>query len=397
MRMIERTTSLFTGWGITRVIAIYAAVQTAHPVSGWLADVALYNWWAENISNGQFPLNDPMWQYPPLAAIVFCFAHSLGPGSVGFVTFAVLADLGIMTLLLRHAKKLGSYNPFAPWIWVAAPIFIGPIMFGRLDIFPTLAMVAALVLFSSPRAFGALVAVGALLKVWPVLGLIATPRKSASKIFTSFVVTFVGGSAVMLAWWPGSLSFITGQRSRGLQIESVGALPYMIWNAGSGNVKVELLYGAVEVVASGTKVVCALVTLIGVGLLGMLIWRRYRGALEHVEASDLTLLAVLISMCTSRVLSPQYIVWVVALLAVCAFKPQRNFGWIAGLILTSSLCGSIIYPAMYIDFEIGKFLPVALHTIRVLSLVIATYICWSNLNVKIVDQGRSQKAFAAVD
>lgn len=387
---------IFTGWAITRAIAVYAAVQTARPVAGWLADVALYNWWAENISNGQFPLNDSMWQYPPLAAVIFCFAHSLGPGSIGFVAFALLADFGIMALIVRHAKKLVSTNPFPPLIWVAAPIFIGPIMFGRLDIFPTLAMVAALVFFSSPNAFGAFVALGALLKIWPVLGLIATPRASASKVFTAFTVTFVSGSLIMLAWWPGSFSFITGQRSRGLQIESVGALPYMIWNAGPKDIKIELLYGAVEVVASGTRLVCLLVTAVGAALLGNLIWRRYRGALEHVEASDLTLLAVLISMVTSRVLSPQYIVWIVALLAVCAFNPQRHFAWIAGLILTSSLCGSIIYPAMYIEFETGQLLPVALHTIRILTLVAATYLCWSNLKIKQPDQGRVQKASALV-
>ena len=390
--MFARPKIIFTGWSITRAIAVYAAVQTARPVSGWLADVALYNWWAENISNGQFPLNDPMWQYPPLAAVVFCFAHSLGPGTIGFVAFAVFADLGIMALIMKHAKKLLVFNPFAPWIWVAAPIFIGPIMFGRFDIFPTLAMIAALILFTSPTAFGSLVALGALLKVWPVLGLIATPRASASKVFSAFAVTFISGSMILVAWWPGSFSFIAGQRSRGLQIESVGALPYMIWNAGPKDIKIELLYGAVEVVASGTRLVCILVTLIGAGLLGSLVWRRYRGDLEHIEASDLTLLAVLISMVTSRVLSPQYIVWVVALIAVCAFKPQRNFVWIASLILTSSLCGSIIYPAMYIEFEVGKLLPVAIHTIRIVTLVAATYLCWSNLKVKPVNLGRAQKA-----
>ena len=57
-------------WIVTRSIALYAIFQTWHPVSGWSADVGLYNFWAGNMNNGQFPLNDETWQYPPLAAVV---------------------------------------------------------------------------------------------------------------------------------------------------------------------------------------------------------------------------------------------------------------------------------------------------------------------------------------
>jgi Glycosyltransferase family 87 len=385
---------IIAAWFLTRVIALYAVFQTWHPVSGWLADVGLYNFWANNMNNGQFPLNDPMWQYPPLAAVIFLLGFAISHASVGFVTLAVIADAGILALLLVAQHRAATSKSLGLWIWVAAPVLMGPIMLGRFDVFPTLAVIAAIVFSGTAEAFGSLVAIGALLKVWPVLGLIGTPRKDGLRSIIAFLATFIAGSAIMISWWPGSFNFLSGQKARGLQIESLGAWPYMMWNSMGHHVNVALQYGAVEVVAHGTRTVCLIVTLaclVGLGALAVL---RFLGRLERATVAHIALTAVLISMITSRVLSPQYTVWVLGLLAVTAFEPPRYFNKIASLLCISALAGNLIYPGYYIAFEVGGKFAMVVQTIRLMTLLAATIISFVSLLEGSGSSAKSKKSLA---
>jgi hypothetical protein len=122
-----------------------------------------------------------------------------------------------------------------------------------------------------------------------------------------------------------------------------------------------------------------LITLVGIALLGILFYWKVSGRLEAVNPADIALLAVLISIVTSRVLSPQYMVWVFGLLAVCAFAPQKNFKRMSYLIFISAGIGQIIYPWWYISFQQGGVHAVAAHAIRILTLLWATGIAWQNL------------------
>ena len=366
-------------WLVTRSVALYAIFQTWHPVSGWSADVGLYNWWAGNMNNGQFPLNDDMWQYPPLAAVVFLLGFAISHASVGFITLAVFADAGILALLLLAQKRLATTKSLGLWIWVAAPALMGPIMLGRFDVFPTLALIGAIVFSSRAGAFGSLVAIGALLKVWPVLALIGTPRKDGIRSIIVFAATFIGGSAILVAWWPDSFGFLGGQRARGLQIESLGAWPYMLWNSMGHHVNVALQYGAVEVVAQGTQTVCLIVTLACVAALGALAVLRFIGRLEHATVAHIALTAVLVSMVTSRVLSPQYTVWILGLLAITAFEPPRYFTAIAVLLCTSAFAGNLLYPGYYVAFQVGDKFAMFIQTARVMTLLAATILSFISL------------------
>jgi len=138
-------------------------------------------------------------------------------------------------------------------------------------------------------------------------------------------------------------------------------------------------FGAIEVVASGTHFVSLIITLVGVALLGILLYWRIFGKLTSANPADIAFLAVLISIVTSRVLSPQYMIWVFGLLAVSAFNPQKNFRIIAILIATSTFLGQLIYPWLYAQLQLGDVTVVALHTIRILTLLAATGIAWKNI------------------
>jgi hypothetical protein len=139
-------------------------------------------------------------------------------------------------------------------------------------------------------------------------------------------------------------------------------------------------FGAIEVVAPGTTLISLVATLVGIALLGRLSYWRLFNKLSEVQPADIALLALLLAIVTSRVLSPQYLVWIFGVLAVCAFNPQPNFRRIFVLIFISSGLGQLIYPGWYVNFQLGGTLAVAAHTIRVIALVWATVLVWQNVS-----------------
>ncbi|MSX43656.1 MAG: hypothetical protein F2774_05495, partial [Actinobacteria bacterium] len=99
-----RTLPLTLTWVITRLWVLLSGFQLIYyPESEFLfSDVRLYDWWAGNIADSHFPINDPMWQYPPLAAVVFLLGYLIAANTVGFVFLALIADLVIFILLTKR-------------------------------------------------------------------------------------------------------------------------------------------------------------------------------------------------------------------------------------------------------------------------------------------------------
>jgi hypothetical protein len=153
----------------------------------------------------------------------------------------------------------------------------------------------------------------------------------------------------------------------------------MMWNSMGHHVNVALQYGAVEVVAQGTRTVCLIVTVACIAGLGALVGLRFMRRLEHATVAHIALTAVLISMITSRVLSPQYTVWILGLLAVTAFEPPRYFNKIAVLLCVSAFAGNLIYPGYYISFEVGGKFAMFIQTVRLMTLLAATIISFVSL------------------
>ena len=134
----------FAAWLVTRLWVIFTGLGALpYPApEGLFADVRLYAWWAGNIADGHFPINDPMWQYPPLAAALFALSYALAPGIAGFVTLALVADYATFAALRRAGRRAGTTLPV--WIWILTAVAMGPIVLGRFDVFPTALVVAAL-------------------------------------------------------------------------------------------------------------------------------------------------------------------------------------------------------------------------------------------------------------
>jgi hypothetical protein len=314
-----------------------------------------------------------MWQYPPGAGIVFALAALLGSNPVAaFAGIALACDLATLAVLaIAGRRRRVGLN--AAWAWVIGALLVGPVWLARFDVVPTLAAVVALVLIARPVWSGAAAAAGTLLKVWPGIMLIALPRRSLPKGILSFVAMSAAILIAVLLWSTGGVSFLGEQGARGLQVESVGALPFMVWNVFT-EVPTEFRFGAMEVDVAATIPLGLAITLAGFAVLGLLGVLRLLGRLESLGPADVALVALLVSVVTSRVLSPQYSVWIVGVAAVTFLDPESRMRRVVWLLVPSILVTQVIYPYGYGSFLNGDWWAVLLQVTRVGLLLAATAI-----------------------
>lgn len=334
-------------------------------------DVKLYAEWSSLLVTGRFPIGDDMWQYPPGAGIVFALAALLGSNPVAaFAIIALACDLATLAVLALAGRRR-RVGLDAAWAWVIGALLVGPVWLARFDVVPTLAAVVALVLVARPVWSGAAAAAGTLLKVWPGIMLIALPRRSLPRGILGFVIMSAAILGSVLLWSTGGVSFLGEQGARGLQVESVGALPFMVWNVFS-EVPTEFRFGAMEVDVAVTIPLGLAITLAGFAVLGVLGILRLLGRLETLAPADVALVALLVSIVTSRVLSPQYSVWVVGVAAVTFLDPESRLRRVVWLLVPSILVTQVIYPYGYGSFLNGDWWAVLLQVVRVGLLVAAT-------------------------
>ncbi len=348
------------------------------------ADIRQYWVWADVIGSGHFPVNDPMWQYPPLAGFVFWIGQQISVRPlVGFVGLALLLDAIIFMVLLRRGltirdrlRTADNSNPntgFAgAWFYVLAGAAIGPVLLTRFDIFPTFFAVLALLAIAKPVRSGVLLGIGALLKLWPGFLILALPRRGLAKGLSAMLIVGVVGISVAMLYGPYSMSFMSGQGERGLQVESVGAIGYVIALMAGFDIETVFRFGSIEVDAAGAGLVATAITFVGFAIIATVGWLRLTGRLERVAPADVALALVLVLIATSRVFSPQFMVWAAGIAAVCLLNRRTLMRPIAGLILLVCVLGQVVYPLGYKSLLTGGVTMGLVQTLRVSALVLAT-------------------------
>ncbi|WIY75702.1 glycosyltransferase 87 family protein [Streptomyces anulatus] len=310
-------------WALTRawLLACVFKVFTV-PGPDVTVDVSvIYRSWYETLLTGTYPLDDVTWQYPPGAALAI-----LSPALLPFLEYAtaffvlvLLCDALVLGLLLRVGRWPGI-SAAGAWVWIAGVPLLGPTVYARYDLMVTAVAVAALLAgVRRPRALGALAACGALLKGWPALLLVGVRKGRPTRAaWASAALTGAGLAAAFALWMPGAFAFLAFQRDRGTEVESLGALVFHVARQFGWEGRVELRYGSLEFLGPHVGLVSTLALGLGVLALGwLLLWRlRARTFAAHTPA-EAAFTAVLLFTVTSRVISPQYVVWLVGLAAVC--------------------------------------------------------------------------------
>ncbi|GGQ60799.1 glycosyltransferase family 87 protein [Streptomyces pilosus] len=353
-------------WTLTRTALLLCVLKViVFPGPDVTSDVSvIYRGWYDVLSAGTFPQDDVTWQYPPAAALAI-----LSPGllpflgyATAFFVLALVADLVTLALLLYAGRGPGRARRGA-WVWVAGVPLLGPTVYARYDVMVTAVAVAALLAgVRHPRVMGALVGFGALLKVWPALLLVGVRRRGA---WVSAVVTGAGVAVLFAVLMPGAFAFLTFQKDRGTEVESLGALVFHVARHHGWEGEVLLNYGSVEFLGPYVNwVSTGALFLTGAALVWLVVWRALARRLEPHTVADAAFVGVLLFTTTSRVISPQYMVWLVGLAAVCLCFRDSRMGAPVVLVLGACLVTVLEFPVWFAHVVASDALGVSLLVVR---------------------------------
>ncbi|TWG00418.1 glycosyltransferase 87 family protein [Kitasatospora viridis] len=369
---------VLSSWVVTRTLLI---LITAGIIKLGGLDVTtdvsvIYHGWYEVLQTGTFPMDDVTWQYPPGAALVMLLPGLL-PWSylVSFWVFAMLFDGIAMAMLVRSGLRRGRSLAGA-WVWIAGVSLLGPTVYCRYDILVTaIAVTGLLVLLRRPVLGGVLLGIGGLVKIWPILALAGTPRgRRTRRSWTAAAAAVATLSFLIAAGMNGAFQFLTFQADRGIEVESVGALPlhfarmFGVWHG-----QVSMNYGSVELLGPWVTVISKVsmaATLLGFGWL--LYWRVRARRWQPGTLYDAALAALLVFTVTSRVISPQYMIWLVGLAAVCLTVRGSNQKPVAIMVLVCTALTTGEFPMFFADVTSSQPVGVGILTARNLLLVATT-------------------------
>ncbi|MFE1029152.1 glycosyltransferase 87 family protein [Streptomyces sp. NPDC058818] len=357
---------LLTAWGATRLVLLLFVLKVlVFPGPDVTSDVSvIYRDWYDVLRTGTFPLDDVTWQYPPAAAFAI-LSPALLPFleyATAFFVLACAADLAVLALLWRAGRGSGRSSRGA-WVWVAGVPLLGPTVYARYDVMVTAVAVAALLAAGRhPRVAGALAALGALLKVWPALVLLGMRGRAP---WAAAALSGAGLAALFAVTMPGAFAFLTFQRDRGTEVESLGALVFHVARHFGWDGEVLLNYGSVEFLGpyvGAVSTVALALTALAFGWL--LLWRLAASRLAAHTTADAAFVAVLMFTVTSRVISPQYMVWLIGVAAVCrCFRASRMRVPVA-LVLAASLVTVLEFPVWFAQVVASDPLGIALLFVR---------------------------------
>ena len=372
--------ALFFSWSASRyVLFLFITLVLPYPEGKWLkGDVDLYNFWAKGLVKGIFPIDDPMWQYPPLAGVVFAIPQWIfGNALTGFIIFMIIFDLLILIALLitgLNRFKLNSSSTSlnglsGAWFWVLWPLLMGPRALTRFDVVPTFFALLALIVLSNkkmrPYLSGLLLSIGALVKLWPMLLFVIYPKKVIKKVSASFVSTLVLMILFMSTWSVGFSNFLNNQTSRGLQVESIAATPFVLAKLFGANVEYPSRYGSLEVQALYANEIGFLLNLFTLIIFMILFILNYQNKLNYLNLFDKALVIVMISIALSRVFSPQFWVWIGGLAALALINKETKLKKVIVLLSISAFLTQLLYPGQYVQLLSGDFFATLLQLSRV--------------------------------
>lgn len=308
------------------------------------------------------------------------------------VAFALATD-GAFLGLLRRAGRWGRPGTawwgvsLGEWAWLLAVPLLGATAYARFDLLPGI-LCGCAILYSAhrPGVATALAAVATGLKYWPAPFLAALAVSRVARLRAIAVTAAVGGllalgSASLAGWWR-LVSPLVWQSDRGLQIESVAATPAMIGFAADPETFTTVFteHNAFEVFGpsvAGLLTVGEIATAVLVLVLGWHWWRSWQVLSDRSrDGVDvvvwLCLAATTGYIVTSKVFSPQYLLWIlpsaVAGLVVLRGDDswRRLLRWTV-LLLAATALTQLVFPLAYgplIDHRPLTGAVVALLTVR---------------------------------
>jgi hypothetical protein len=351
-----------------------------------IVDTPLYQRYGDAVLDGEVPYRDFELEYPPGALPAFVLP-SIAPEEhyrTAFEVLMVLCGLGLVTLVVGTAASLGASQERLYGVAALAglaPLLLGTVVLTRFDLWPaflTAAALAALVAGRERLGLGVL-GLAAVAKIYPAvllpLALVYVARRRGGRETLACLAAFAGVVAFVLLPFailaPGGLFEGLGrQADRPLQVESLGAAflavghqvggyePAVVSTHGSQNLSGELP-DAVATVQAALQVL----SVVGVWVLFAL----RRGWREELLAASAAAIAAFAAF--GKVLSPQFMVWLIPLVPLVGGRIGVVAGGAFGLVL---LLTQLYFPQRYwnyVAFEAGPVWTVFARDLVLVALV----------------------------
>jgi uncharacterized membrane protein len=309
---------------------------------GALVDWPTYQQYGDAIlHHGLVPYRDFAVEYPPGAIVVFILPAAFGNYASAFAWEMAACGLALVGVVATIRWEAAFYVALAP-------LLAGSLILSRFDLWPALLTVAALaaLLRRRHRLGWGLLGAAVAAKLWPLVlvPLVLAWSYRAGRIRSAFV-----GLAVAAAFFVpfaliaphGLWNSLSGQASRPLQIESLGASfftalghPQVISSHGSQNV-------------AGHGAVAALVTVLQVVVLVGLWIAFARGESTGDRLLRYSAAAVCAFIAFGKVLSPQFLLWLIPLVPLV--RGRRGLA-ATGLLTLALVLTQVWFPRRYWDY-----------------------------------------------
>ena len=365
-RLVDRACQLI----VFVVYPISRARFVLRPYTNHGTDLDFYFNYVQRAAAGEAPYRDFAVEYPPGAWLLMrapsttdwlAYVHR-------FAWIATALEIAAFALFLAIAWRLAPRR-----FWLAAATYVVSTTLLR-EFLPTrldggllfLLMVWAWLTIVSGReaattrglAYGVL-GFATSYKLAPVLmlpfALAHDVRRARSSELWMLLLSFTVGAAVpFVLMWPSSgaatFGFLTYHIERGLEIESVWATllwPIRWFGQPLSAAHVE---NTIELIGPATRTIAQLSAAVALGATAVCLAaeraRPWRGSAVVLGAVGLSVFVVF-----SKVLSPQYFVWMLPMLAVAgteAFESDRtHWWWCVGLVAVAALT-TMIYPRFFL-------------------------------------------------
>ena len=222
---------------------------------------------------------------------------------------------------------------------VLAPVAMGPVFLNRYDPIAALIVSVALVavLRGKERTSGALLGVGTAMKLYPAVLLPIFARRAGS-LRRAGAAYLVAAAVLVLPFFaiaPGGVGYsLWTQLRRHLQIESLGASILLVGsNLGLHHVNwIKGKPGSIDLGGGTANAVAAISSVASIALVLLVAWAYWRAADSDARLVTATASAIAAFTVFGKVLSPQYLTWLVPLVPLTA---GRRGLWATGSFLVA--------------------------------------------------------------
>jgi hypothetical protein len=313
------------------------------------AGLTIYHHAGKALLRGEIPYRDFFIEYPPGSLLVFVPPAFFSSNKVDytrlFATEMALLAVAALVLMALAARRLwGSWAPVVPALtFTAAALLLYNLILARFDVVVTLTLALSTLGVALGGRYVLLAYVslgfGAAAKIVPGLAILplATLRRGAARgsvaFFTVLVLFF---APPLLLASEGLIKSFTYQAARGLQVESLAASVLLKLGLVS---RTTFDYGAIEVRGRGVEFASSLsfpLTSVLLLFTALLMYRAYRVGRLGVEQYPRYAAALILAyMLGSRVLSPQFMLWLLPLVPLVG----RRFARISISAVFLAACG----------------------------------------------------------